>query len=79
MNPTRFISMVGVKGTKDDVTPIPEAVLAHADTQLEAIDRLGDFSGEPMAKVKLLKKTGFDPYEAMTSLPSDYDSNPNIG
>lgn len=79
INPTRFISLVGVKGTKDDVNPIPASVLAHADTQLESIDRNGDFSGEPMSKVKLLKRTGFDPYEAMTHLPTDFDNNPNIG
>lgn len=78
INPTRYISLVGVKDSKDDVTPISDATLALADKKLEVIDRDGEFSGEPMAKVRLLKKTGFDPYEAMADLPSDFDVNNNI-
>lgn len=78
INPNRYISLVGVKDTKDDVTPISDATLALADTKLEVIDRSGEFHGEPMPKVKLLKRTGFDPYEAMTDLPNAFDTNPNI-
>lgn len=78
INPNRYISLVGVKDSKDDVTPISDETLKRADAKLEVIDRDGEFSGEPMQKVRLLKKTGFDPYEAMTSLPSEYESDKNI-
>jgi len=78
INPMKFISLVGVKDTSDDVSPIEKEVLAVADTKLEPMDRDGSFYGEPMGKVKLLKKTGFDPYEAQVEMPAAYDVNPNI-
>lgn len=77
-NPTLYISLVGVKGTKDDVTPIPEDVLARAAGCLEVIDRDGSFHGEPERKVQLLRKKGFSAYEAQTALPSEFDVNRNI-
>lgn len=65
INPTKYISLVGVKGTKDDITPIPPEVLAKADQALEVVDRSGEFHGRPMRQnVKVLNR-GFDPYEAM--------------
>lgn len=67
INPNRYISLVGVKGDKDE-KPIPAETLAHAAEQLERMDRKGDFGGEPMRNVKLLRKRGFDPYEAETGL-----------
>ncbi len=65
INPNRFISLVGVKGSKDDCTPIPDAVLEAADRKLEVIDRNGEFYNSQMRQnVKVLNR-GFDPYEAM--------------
>lgn len=83
INPTKYICLVGVKARdgekqRDDVTPIPEDVLRRADLALEVVDRSGEFWGEPMAPRKLLKKSGFDPYEAQVELPSDFDVNRNI-
>jgi hypothetical protein len=64
INPRKFISLVGVKGSKDEVTPIPDEVMAQADRKLEVIDRSGEFHNSPMrGNVKVLNK-GFDPYEA---------------
>lgn len=64
INPTKFISLVGVKGSKDDCTPISDEVMARADQKLEVIDRSGEFHGRPMrANVKVLNH-GFDPFEA---------------
>jgi hypothetical protein len=63
INPNRYISLVGVKGEKNSEPINPEA-LAHAAEKLERVDRDGDFGGEPLRKVKLLRKRGFDPYEA---------------
>lgn len=65
INPTKFICLVGVKGTKDDCSPIPPEVLAIADGKLEVVDRSGEFWGEVMGKRVLLRRRGFDPYEAM--------------
>lgn len=78
INPAKFISLVGVKDTKDDVTPIDDATMAIADTKLELLDRSGEFHGEPMRKVKLLRKKGFDAFEAQVSMPSDFDVNRQI-
>lgn len=70
INPNKYISLVGVKADnpaeqRDDITPIPEEVLRAADRKLEVIDRSGEFHGEPLRQnVKLLKRTGFDPFEA---------------
>lgn len=72
INPGKYISLVGVKG-QDDCTPIPEEVLRAADEKLEPIDRSGEYYGEPMRKVKLLKKSGFDPYEAQVDQGTGVD------
>jgi hypothetical protein len=50
VNPTKFISLVGVKDSKDDCSPIPDDVLARADKKLEAVDRSGEFYGQPMRR-----------------------------
>jgi hypothetical protein len=63
VNPTKFISLVGIKDSKDDCSPIPDDVLARADKKLEAVDRSGEFYGQPMRNVKVLNH-GFDPFEA---------------
>lgn len=77
-DPRRVICKVGVLGTKDPVTPIDEVDLAIAAGKLERVDRDGSFYGEPMQKVRLLKKTGYTAYEAAVSLPTDYGVNKNI-
>lgn len=78
-NPTKFISLVGVEGSRNyPTTPLPKAVLAKAAGALEVVDRDGDFYGEPMEKVKLLKKSGYTPYEAQYAVAADFDVNPNI-
>lgn len=77
-DPRRYISLVGVKGTKDNVTPIPAEVLAAADLKLEVVDRDGEFHGEPMGKRVLLKKTGYTAYEAAVELPGEFDVNRSI-
>ena len=70
-----FISLVGVKDTTDNITPIPQEVLDRADGKLEVIDRSGEFYGQPMRQnVKLLHKE-FDPYEAGVG---DFDGSSNI-
>lgn len=68
INPNRYISLVGVKGEKDS-EPIDPKAMAHAAGKLERMDREGDFGGEPMRKVALLRKRGFDPFEAQVVLP----------
>jgi len=78
IDPRRYICLVGVKGTKDDCTPIPQDVLDRADACLEVVDRDGLFYGEPMEKRVLLKKTGYSAYEAGVTLPSEFDVNQNI-
>lgn len=77
-DPRRFISKVGVKGTKDDVTPIPQEVLDRAKRCLEVIDRDGLYYDEPMRKVQLLKKSGHSAYDAAVDLPETFSVNPNI-
>ena len=75
INPMKFISLVGVKDTTDNITPIPQEVLDRADGKLEVIDRSGEFYGQPMRQnVKLLHKE-FDPYEAGVG---DFDGSSNI-
>ena len=78
IDPRKYISLVGVKGTKDDVTKISVATLAAADAKPELMDRDGEHWGEPMAKVKLLRKAPHSAYEAAVELPGDFDVNPNI-
>jgi hypothetical protein len=63
-SPGKFISLVGVKNTKDDVTTIPQAVLDEADGELEVIDRKGKYWGRPMRQNVRLLNRGFDPEEA---------------
>lgn len=77
INPARYISLVGVLGT-DDCKPLGVEVLAHAATKLEVVDRDGEFYGDPMRKVQLLRKKGFDAFEAQVSMPSEFDVNRNI-
>jgi len=77
INPSKFIALVGVKGSKDNVTPIPQEVLDRADGKLEVVDRSGEFHNSPMRQnVKLLHKE-FDPYEAGVdgAGSGDYDAN----
>lgn len=71
--------MVGVKGTKDNCELFPLDVLAAADAKLEIFDRSGEVHGNPMRKVKLLKRTGYSAYEAQASEGSSFDLNNNIG
>lgn len=68
INPTRYISLIGVKGEKDE-TPIDEATLARAAGKLERVDRDGDFGGEPMERRVLLRKKPFDAFEAQVTMP----------
>lgn len=64
ISPTKFISLVGVKGTKDDITPITDATMLEADKELEAIDRKGKFWNRPLRQnVKILNRE-YDPEEA---------------
>jgi hypothetical protein len=64
INLNKYIALVGVKGSKDDVTPIPDEVLARADAKFEIVDRDGSHWGSPMRQnVKLLNR-GFDAFEA---------------
>lgn len=70
LNPMRFISLVGVKG-KDDCTPIPQEVLDRADKKLEMVDRQGEFWGETgglRENVKVLRRIGFDSFEAQVGM-----------
>lgn len=78
INPTIYISLVGVKESKDDCSPIDERTLAIAAGKYEVVDRSGEFYGEPMREVRLLKRTPTSNYEAQTSLPSDFEVNRNI-
>jgi hypothetical protein len=78
LNPQKFISLVGVKDTKDDVTPIPQAVLDTAAGKYEVMDRSGEFWGEPMGKRVLLRKKGFDAYEAQVEGGTFTDSSAAI-
>ena len=68
LNPVQYISLIGVKGTKDDCTPISDETLALADGKLEAVDRNGEFYGEILGKRVLLRKRKFDPFEAEVNL-----------
>lgn len=79
IDPRKFISLVGIVGSKKfPVDPIPEEVLKRASQALEVVDRDGDFSGEPMRKVRLLKKSGYSPYEAQADAGTGFDVNRNI-
>lgn len=78
INPNVYISLIGVKGSKDDCTPIPESVLATAAGKYSVNDLDGSFYGDPERPVKLLRKSGFSPYEAAVGLPSEFDVNKNI-
>lgn len=61
---TKFIALVGVKGTKDDITSIPDEVLKSADDELEVIDRKGKYWNRPLRQNVRTLNTGFDPEEA---------------
>lgn len=79
VNPNLFVCLVGVKDTKDDITPISDETLEKADAKYEAIDRDGEFWGEPERKVKLMRRNPkYSAYESRTELPSEYAVNPNI-
>jgi len=74
INPNKYICLVGVKGTKDDVTPISDEVLEAADKEYEVLDRDGKHWGVDMGrKVRLLKRNGYDPYEALAPVPGAGD------
>lgn len=84
INPVKFISLVGVKveqGEKqlDDISPITEAQIVEGEQKLERVDRSGDIWGEPMEKRQLLRKRGFDAYEAQIEGGSIGDfGGPNV-
>jgi hypothetical protein len=78
VDPRQFVCLVGVKDSKDPVTPISDETMAIADGKLEVVDRSGEFHGEPMRQVKLLKKTPYSAYEAAVELPGNYDVNKSI-
>ena len=78
VDPRRYICLVGVKDTRDDISPIPQDVLDRADACLEVMDREGLFYGEPMEKRVLLKRTGYSAYEASVTLPTEFDVNSKI-
>jgi hypothetical protein len=69
--------MVGVKGSKDNCTPIDPEVLAEAAAKYELWDRDGSVHGEPMRKVQLSKRTGYSAYEAAVVVPG-FDNNNSI-
>lgn len=77
LNPAKYICLIGVKGSADNCTPIPDEVLMEADGALEMFDRSGKFWGEPMRQnVKILRKNKHDPYEAQMGADqssTDYD------
>ena len=92
-DPTQYISLIGVEADEDasqalkdwivaqrvgDCSPIDDETMKEADGEYERVNRSGKFHGEPMAKVKLLRKSGFTPYEAQVSMPGSYDVNKNI-
>jgi len=78
LNPNKYICKVGVKGV-DDCTPIPEEVLEVASHKLEVVDRSGEFWGEQMRKVKLMRKRGFDAFEAQVEgVGSNFDINSGL-
>lgn len=69
VNPTRYISLVGVKAKpgekqQDDITPISDETLEAADRELEVIDRSGKYYGRPMRQNVKLLNHGFDMYDA---------------
>ncbi len=92
-DPTQFISLIGVEVDEHssdalkawveaqrvgDCSPISDEMMAAADRKYERVDRSGEFHGEPMQKVKLLRKTGFSSFEAKVAMPDDFDINRNI-
>jgi hypothetical protein len=81
VDPRKFISLVGVEGSKNyPITPIPESVLAKAAQALEVVDRDGSFYGEPMEARKLLKRTPYSAYEASVEAGSgtEFDTSHNV-
>jgi hypothetical protein len=76
-NQNKMQFMVGVKGTKDVVTPISDKDLERYESRLELFDRDGEYSGEPMRKVKLLKRSGYSPDEAAVEVGT-FDVNSAI-
>jgi hypothetical protein len=84
IDPRKFICMVGVKAKagerqKDDITPIPDEVLAAADRNPEVADRSGAHWGEPMEPRQLLRKAKqYSSYEAQVEIPGQFDVNRNI-
>lgn len=71
LNPNKFICMVGVKDSKDDVTPIPEIVMAKAASKYEVLDRSGEFWDEPMAEATLKRKNKSYSVEAARAVVGD--------
>lgn len=69
LNPNKFICLVGVKDSRDDVSPISEAVMRHAATKYEALDRSGEFWDEPLSPAKLgRKKINWSPETARAGI-----------
>lgn len=70
-NPTLYISLIGVKGedNDEDTAPLSEEVLDAASRKLEAVDRSGEYYGEPLRQnVQLNRKRGFSPFEAQVGM-----------
>jgi hypothetical protein len=71
-NPLLYVSLVAVKerDNEDDCRYLTEEELAEAAQHLEAIDRSGQYYGEPMRQnVKLSRRAGFSPFEARVGMP----------
>lgn len=77
VDPRRYTSLVGVKDTKDDCSPIPEAVIRTGEATLELVDRSGKVHGIKGRKVKVLNQ-GFTSYEAEFPMAGEYDVNKAI-
>ena len=70
-NPLLFVSLVAIKGedSEDDCKPLTEEELDAASHKLEAIDRSGEYYGEPLRQnVALARKKGFSPVEAQVGM-----------
>ncbi len=79
-DPRQFISLIGIVGSLlYPCTPIPEDVLAEADTKLEVIDRDGSHWGERMpGNAKLQKRSGFSAWDAQVEGGTSVDINSAI-
>jgi len=70
-NPLLYVSLVAVKGedSEDDSRLLTEEELEAASHKLEAIDRSGEYYGEPLRQnVALARRKGFTPFEAQVGM-----------